>query len=71
MKYVPSKQWKNHNDVTDFIPVLFLLALKIFYIFSSVSIVDFDQVNVSWKMLLFYLSTNARIRPVLVFSHIN
>ena len=46
IKYVQSKQWENHNDVTDFILVLLLLALKIFYAFSSVSIVDFDQVNV-------------------------
>ena len=37
------------NNVIDVVLVFFLLTLNIFRIFSSVSIVDFEQVNVSWE----------------------
>ena len=37
---------KTQNDVSDVVLVFLLLTLNIFHIFSSVSIVDFDQVNV-------------------------
>ena len=36
--------------VNDVVLVFLLLTLNIFHTFSSVSIVDFEQVDVSWKM---------------------
>ena len=43
---------KNQNDVTDVVLVFLLLALNIFFTpFSSVSIVDFEQVNASCVIL--------------------
>ena len=38
---------KNENDVIDVVLVFLLLTLNIFYTFFSVSIVYFEQVNVS------------------------
>ena len=37
------------DDVTDIVPVFLLLTLNTFYAFSSVFIVDFEQLNVSWE----------------------
>ena len=42
MKYV---------DVSDVVLVFLLLILNIFHTFFSVSIVDFEQVNVCWKII--------------------
>ena len=39
---------KHQNDVNDIVLVFLLLTLNIFHFFFSVSIVDFEQVNVSW-----------------------
>ena len=39
---------KNQNDDTDIVLMFLLLILSIFHTFSSVSIVDFKQVNVRW-----------------------
>ena len=38
------------NDVTDVILVFLLLTLNIFLIVFIISIVDFEQVNVSWDV---------------------
>ena len=38
---------KHQNDVTDVVLVFLLLTLNIFHKFS-VSIVDFEQVNITW-----------------------
>ena len=35
-------------EVTDVVVVFLMLTLNIFHTFSSVSIVDFEQVNISW-----------------------
>ena len=35
--------------------VFLLLTLNIFYTFSSVSVVDFEQENVWWVDLIFYI----------------
>ena len=44
---------KDQHDVIDFVLVFLLLTLNIFHtFFSSVSIVDFEQVNISWETLL-------------------
>ena len=42
MKYVQSQQYKQQNDVNDFVLVFLVLTLNMFY---SVSVVDFKQVN--------------------------
>ena len=48
VKRVQSLLYKHLNDVTDVVQVFSLLTLKIYSIpFTSVSIVDFQQVNVS------------------------
>ena len=39
---------KHQNDVNDIVLVFLLLTLNTFRFFLSVSIVDFEQVNVSW-----------------------
>ena len=39
---------KHQNNVTEVILLFLLLTLKIFQPFSSVSIIEFEQVNVSW-----------------------
>ena len=39
---------KHQNDVTDVVLVFLLLTLNIFHKFSNVSIVDFEQVNITW-----------------------
>ena len=39
-----NKKKKHQNDINDVVPILLLLILT----FSSVCIVDFGQVNVSW-----------------------
>ena len=38
---------KLQNDTTDVVLVFLLLTLNIFHTFSSLSIVDFDQLNVN------------------------
>ena len=52
---------KHENNVIDVVLVFLLLILNIFYTsFSSVSIVNFEQVNVSWdtplKLLYQFMS---------------
>ena len=47
-KYVQSLTIKTPENVIDVVQVFLLITLKIFTPFSSVSIVDFEQVNVSW-----------------------
>ena len=47
-KYVQSLTIKTPGNVIDVVQVFLLITLKIFTPFSSVSIVDFEQVNVSW-----------------------
>ena len=42
---------KHQNDVNDVILVFLSIILGIFHTFFSVSIVDFEQVNVSWAMI--------------------
>ena len=49
VKYVQSKQKKHQNDVNDVVMVFLLLTLNIFDTFLSDSIIDFEQVNVSWE----------------------
>ena len=45
------KRWiKTPEDVVDAVLVFLLLTLNIFHTFSSVSIVDFQQVNGSWAI---------------------
>ena len=41
---------KHQNNVIDVILMFLLLTMNIFHTFSSVSIVDFEQVNVSWDV---------------------
>ena len=48
MKYVQRLQQKHQNDLIDIVLVFLLLTLNYFISFSSVSIVDFEEVNVSW-----------------------
>ena len=51
VKYVQNSQQqqkKPQNDVIDFVLVFLLLTSNVFYTFSSFSIFDFEQVNVSW-----------------------
>ena len=45
MKYAQTKHQKDVNDVT----LVFLLLTYILHLFLSVSIVGFEQVNVSWQ----------------------
>ena len=40
---------KHQNDVNDVVMVFLLLTLNIFDTFLSDSIIDFEQVNVSWE----------------------
>ena len=47
MKYVQILQQKHQNDINEVLVFLFL-TLNMFHIFSSLSIVDFEQVNASW-----------------------
>ena len=49
-KFVQSQPKKHQNEVNGVVLVFFLLALNIFHFFSSVSFVDFAQVNVSWEV---------------------
>ena len=42
---------KHQNDVNAVVLVFLLLTLNIFHTFFSVSIVDFEQANVSWNRL--------------------
>ena len=39
------------KEVNDLVLVLLLLSFNIYYTFSSASIVDFEQVDVSWVKL--------------------
>ena len=39
---------KHQSDVNDLILVFLLLCLNLFHTFFSISIADFEQVNVSW-----------------------
>ena len=52
---------KNHQgDINDVVLMFLLLTLNVFTPFSSVSIVNFEHVNVSWVqdhfVILFYVS---------------
>ena len=49
VKYVQSKQKKHQNDVNDVVMVFLLLTLNIFDTFLSDSIIDLEQVNLSWE----------------------
>ena len=49
VKYVKSQRQKHQNEVTDVVLVLLLLTSNIFHIFPFVTIVDFEQANVSWE----------------------
>ena len=53
-KSYPSKhllvQSQKKKPVNDVLLVISLLTLNIFYTFSSVSIVDFEQTDVSWDV---------------------
>ena len=49
-KYVQSLTIKTPGNVIDVVQVFLLITLKIFTPFSSVSIVDFEQVNVSCEI---------------------
>ena len=40
----------------DVVLVLLLLTLNIFYTFFSVSILDFEQVNVSWEVCFLHIN---------------
>ena len=43
----------SNNDVIDVVLVFLLLTLKISQHFSTISIVDFEQVNLSWVQFEF------------------
>ena len=43
---------KHHNNVND-VFLMFLLTLNYFTPFSSGSIIDFEQVNVSWSDFIY------------------
>ena len=40
--------WYDVVDIVDLVLMFLILTLNIFHTFSSISIVDFEQVNVSW-----------------------
>ena len=48
VKYVYSQQNRYESDVTDVILVSFFLTLAYFTLYPTVSIVDFEQINVYW-----------------------
>ena len=48
VKCVQSWQEKHQNDVIDVALVFLLLTLTHFTPFSIVSVVDFEEVNISW-----------------------
>ena len=52
---------KTPEDVLDVVLVFLLLTLKIFHALSSVSFVNFGQVNVSWVLLHVFLISNTFI----------
>ena len=55
VKYVPRLTIKKHqNNVIDVVLLFLLLALTDFASFSSIYIVDFEQVNVSWDGIAIY-----------------
>ena len=43
---------KNIRKTSDVVLVFLMLTLNIFHTFFSVSLVDFEQVNVSWLILM-------------------
>ena len=43
---------KNIRTTSDVVLVFLMLTLNIFHTFFSVSLVDFEQVNVSWLILM-------------------
>ena len=47
MKYVQSELQNYQSDANDIVFVYLLLPLNMFHTFSSVSVVDFEQVNIS------------------------
>ena len=47
MKYVQSELQNYQSDANDIVFVYLLLPLNTFHTFSSVSAVDFEQVNIS------------------------
>ena len=52
---------KHQNDVNDVVLEFLLLTLNIFTPFSSVSIVDFEQGNVTWNvkaLVITYISSH-------------
>ena len=56
--YIPWKYWEIFDDSVkpcDVSLVSLLLTLNIFHNFSSVSIVNFEQVNISWVFILHWL----------------
>ena len=50
------------NNVIDVVLIILLLTLNIFHTFSSVSIVNFEQVNVNWIITIGFLKTCKSIR---------
>ena len=53
------------KNVSDVILVFLLLTLNIFHTFSSISIVDFERINVSW-VVSFYVPENMR-KPLIIY----
>ena len=49
VKHVQSYQGWQINELSDVVVVYLLLTLSIFRFFSTVSIVDFEQVNICWN----------------------
>ena len=47
----PKLTKKQQNDVRDVIFLFWLLTLNIFHFFSGVSIIDSEQINVSWDSM--------------------
>ena len=45
---IVNKKKRHQNDIIDVFLVSLLLTLNIFLTFSTVSIVDFEQINVCW-----------------------
>ena len=43
---------KNIRTTSDVVLVFLMLTLNIFHTFFSVSLVDFEEVNVSWLILM-------------------
>ena len=51
---------KHRNDIIDVVLAFLLLTLNIIKLFSSVSIIEFEQITVSWVFSQFYKEKERR-----------